>query len=685
MNRFALNTLLEPHDVKVIVVSYLNGLVRRIVSPEYRERLSAKILIRELGLKLSVDSVYEIRRHCSNSLRKNEENSENRESYNELKNEVLKRLLRTGALSADQEDLFPKYFELADLRSEQLVQVVNTETLSHLKEARSRGLKTVLISDIYAPQAGESLLKIHGIDRLFDKVYVLDSTGSRTSYDAVFTQILDDLHLSHHQLALLFKDTSIDHTEVKSKGVQFLQLSLSDHSNEKNIEPVKAGKEGYIDIIKSVYRACQSADAPPLSEFIIFFHTFIERLYSSARRSGIRDLFFISREGVYLKRLFDRYQDHCLLSADDRIRTHYLRISRQSALQISYESLDKETFLYLRKRFKNLSLTNFIDNFSFPPEVRSNILTGLNLPNPNDSIEEFFHSEVFESLTRSPIFREAYETNRTAQQQAFLAYVRSFNVDFDSAGMYVVDVGWGGTIQEALYKTLGENHPVTGFYLGLRETYNIQESTKRYGLVFTVLPKPEYSDHILMANTQFYEQLLSANHGSAKGYSETVDNFTIESYDDREKQLFHDYLKGQQDFMMDQFNAMMNSLSLVCYDDELVQRKITGLALRNGLILSKRKLNYISILNRSFIQNIGDNKVGMSYDPASLGNRMLIFRDLLLKPESRFRFLTKLQSTLIEQNKWYARLIPMKLIYYYILINRFVREHILRQSLFKSD
>ncbi|MBT8271799.1 MAG: hypothetical protein KJO25_07130, partial [Bacteroidia bacterium] len=248
----------------------------------------------------------------------------------------------------------------------------------------------------------------------------------------------------------------------------------------------------------------------------------------------------------------------------------------------------------------------------------------------------------------------------------------------------LVDVGWGGTMQEVIYKVLNEKYAVTGFYMGLRETYNILERTKRYGLVFSVHPYTVYSDHILMANTQIYEQLLSANQGSVLGYDKTVENFTIEYHHPLERDLFEKHLRFHQDFMMEQFKVLLEDLSLICYNYAIVQRKITGLALRNGLLINSDKMKFMTVLNKGFIQNIGDNKVGIQYSIDQGENLFLFIKDFLIRPESKFRHLAKLKWILFEKNTWYRHLVPMRLIFSYLRINRFFREKILKESVVKG-
>ncbi|MBT8257553.1 MAG: HAD family hydrolase [Bacteroidia bacterium] len=683
MNPASLHTLLNEHNIKVLLTDFFDTIVHRIVHPNYTQRLWAKILIREFGLKGSIDSLYFTRRESSLHLKKRLGLHEVEIPYEALKLEVFNRLVNNLIIEPDQKDQFLKFFELADLKSEQAVQFLNTEVVQLLQEAKSEGLKIYIVSDFYGPKPlFKKLLKHHGIQDLFDGVYSSSSSQASKFQGTIYDQILNDLNISPGQIVMIGDNKRCDFQKAKDKG---LHASLLPHQKfllKNKLKSVGNDKRDYDKVIDKTYKACRRKEAPPYSEYIILFQVFIERLYIISRRFNIKNLFFASREGLYLKKLFDLYQEQSFLAPDDRIGTHYLRMSRQAAFQITYEPLHKEEFSYMRKRFRALSIEKFIQNFAFDKEIEANILFELKATKPKEAVDGFFDSDDFSQLMNLPLFQQAYEQNRKNQKKAFLAYLSSFEVDVDSEGINIVDVGWGGTMQEAIFKVFEEKIPVTGYYLGLRENYNIQEMTKRYGLLFSIHPYEVYSDHILTANTQLYEQLLSANHGSILGYDETAENFTLENYKQEEKELFENHLMAHQEFMLNRFKILLKDLDLICYDYSIVQNKITDLALRTGLFQNKKKLNFISILNRGFIQNVGANKVGMVYNPAKAGDLKTLIKEFLIQPEAKFRYIAKLKSLLYGKKRIYAYLLPMRLVYWYFLFNRFVREKILKRRFF---
>ena len=252
--------------------------------------------------------------------------------------------------------------------------------------------------------------------------------------------------------------------------------------------------------------------------------------------------------------------------------------------------------------------------------------------------------------------------------------LNSFNVDFEAEGMTLVDVGWGGTMQECIYDYLDKKVPVTGYYIGLGEIYNIKKNTKRFGLNFSVYPKKEFSDFILQANGQLYEQLLAAPHGSTIGYSLNSESPTLEYHEPNEKRVFEDFILPIQNFMDEQFMNLCIVMGKLTYTDEMVQDYLTDLSLRLGLNTNSEKLKFIQSISQGFYQNIGGNKVGMVYDPSQLTiTKKQLLIQFLWSPEKIFRYLVKIRPMLYSKNLsllgW-----PVGLTVYYIKLNRWIKN-----------
>ncbi|MBT8271322.1 MAG: HAD family hydrolase, partial [Bacteroidia bacterium] len=300
-----LHKLIDKTTAEVLILDYFGGLFNRTLSHNHVRRLWAKILIRELGLKCSIDVFARKRVDAVLFLNNKLGVSECKIPYDTLKDEVLNRLLASGILAPGQSEVFLRYFEPADLKSQLSAQEVNTGILSALENAKAIGLKLIILSDCYASESlVKSFLKHHGIYHLIDGIYVSGSDSKQEDKGEIVAHVLSDLKLTPDQAVYIRSGNNGKLPKKESNNFDDLKLFLTDETSEYELETAGNDKADFNKVIDKTFRACQEKEAPPFSEYIIFFQVFIERLYICARRFNIKTLFFISREGVYLKRLF---------------------------------------------------------------------------------------------------------------------------------------------------------------------------------------------------------------------------------------------------------------------------------------------------------------------------------------------------------------------------------------------
>ncbi|WP_422080656.1 HAD hydrolase-like protein [Ulvibacterium sp.] len=602
--------------------------------------------------------------------------------YDKTISEVYKRMLNNDLLEERISfDFFSKCFQEADFKSEINVQFLNQELVSALRTLQKDNYRIVLVSDFHLPGSIiERILKFHRIETIFSRVYVSTDYGKSKQRGGLYETILEDGRFDASKIVMMGDNKSSDFLNPKKHGLQAIYLKhlLHKFRNKRNI--LGDEQKTFDTICRSIEGQCRKSNHP-LSEYILHYYFFTERLYTEAKKKGIKNLFFLAREGMFLKKLFEHYQDSNGLLEENRIATHYLKASRQSAMQVSLQSLEKEEFRHLkRKTLGTMSLYQFLESFQFPEDHITTITQEMDVE-PNKIIPRFVTSEAMSKLRQNKNFELYYERMRHNQKKAFLNYLDSFNVDFRKEGMVLVDVGWGGTMQDCIYEFLEQKVEVTGYYLGLRQVYNIQPNNKRFGLNFSIYPSQGFSDHVLKANTQLYEQLLAAPHGSTLYYKSDTENPTFEYHEANEKRVFQEFIAPIQEFMFDRFIALDQKLKSLCYTDEMVQNYITNLGLRVGLLTNRKKLSFIQLVSQGFHQNIGNNQVGLVYSANDLKmSKLKLLKQFLWTPETIFRYLVKLRPMFYGKGKpWLGW--PVGLAYYYIRFNRWLKEWMFKKNL----
>lgn len=243
-------------------------------------------------------------------------------------------------------------------------------------------------------------------------------------------------------------------------------------------------------------------------------YLFTERLYNICIEKNIRHLFFLSREGEFLKRLFDYYLE---LKNDTSIITFYFYTSRISSFVASLRPLDEERFERLFRSYPDMSLEKFLVNCGFSEE-KINVLNQYINIDFKQIIYNISDSDELAILINEPQFIEFYDEIRNEQRKNFDTYVKSFKVDLQIEGFHIVDVGWKGTIQDNFISFFGQNILVYGYYWGLDGEKLCDNSQYKQGIMFSnVNGYSNYFD-IYFYDYAFLERLLFAKHGSVLKY-----------------------------------------------------------------------------------------------------------------------------------------------------------------------
>ncbi len=253
---------------------------------------------------------------------------------------------------------------------------------------------------------------------------------------------------------------------------------------------------------------------------------FIATLHNALVEQGVEQVYFLSREGQPLMRMFEMYRER----VGGHIACHYLEVSRRSTLLPSLAPLAEENFETLFRQYRRISLLEFLSSLGLEAQTRS-IAQALGLPIAAESRreEDLPTSPTFAALKALPQFQALYESERVARRRAFIDYLSELSGGTPPARLMIVDVGWKGTIQDNLFALLcgkGETpvRAVTGYYVGLVAKGSAGPNNEKYGLLFSSVGAPSPKFRVFSENRALFEVILAADHGSIISYETTADS-----------------------------------------------------------------------------------------------------------------------------------------------------------------
>ncbi len=493
----------------VVCFDFFDTLVLRTVSPEDTKRLAAEKLSGEIKTNLNADEIYQLRnmlelRFCRENL---EAGNDPEFNLVELAGAMHNRLYTFGLFEGEEDsNKFSNRIIEIELAVEKKVQRINKDVADLLKYCHDKGVTTAIISDFYLPQKYFlELLNHHGLRDQVDHLFVsADQRLTKGHSGRLYRFAAKAIGCNPEQMIMIGDNPQADVSQATAQGLTAYCLEAPLSISRKKSENFGQYEE-----------ALQNNKAPFFAEMGLSLHWFIRRLFLTALVDGRQDLFFCSKEGEFLQKLFIDYQQ--LKFGRQVIDSHYLYVSRKATFVCSLKRLERESFDRLFVHYRDLSLIEFLQSLNFFEKQAIKICSELQLDYRTRHFDLKNHAD-FKRLVQSPLFNDQYDRLRTQQRQNFLRYLSHFNVDLQRDGLALVDVGWKGSIQNNIYYALGEQVAVHGYYLGLLSPTEIRKKNQKSGILFHDVPAHSEYIHVFNNNRSLFEMMLGASHGSAAGY-----------------------------------------------------------------------------------------------------------------------------------------------------------------------
>lgn len=507
---------------RIVCFDFFDTLVTRKVFPEATKKLAAGKLALICGESCRWQTLYDLRAGIEKKLcSKNAAEGFDAEFHiNDLAEELFYVLQRTGWLPDWlKRKSFLTIFISIELAVEKNVQEpcpVLTELLHFLHKEK---YEIHVISDFYfSEEQFRVLLEYHGISKCIARVFTsADNRLSKGGSGRLYEEILVSLSCSPEEILMIGDNRRADYEMAVKKGLSAMHLDRTDqYEKYRTLQSTEAESSLKDAALSSEFmEILEGQGINFFAEMGLTLWYFTQQLFVRLNNDSVQDVFFCSKEGEFLKRLFVQFQEICF--GREIIRSHYLLVSRKATFICSLDSLEEEDFSRLFTHYRDISLKEFLLSLNFSVKTATKICEQLGLPY-NTRISDLKESDEFQSLVSSDIFRNLYEIHRVEQKKHFLSYLESFGKETIKPSFTMVDVGWKGSIQNNIRRCLPEDIVVNGYYIGLLSPTEVTETNRKYGVLFSDVPVHSPFIHVFNNNRSLFEMLLGATHGSADGY-----------------------------------------------------------------------------------------------------------------------------------------------------------------------
>jgi len=454
-------------------------------------------------------------------------------------------------------DVFKRSCIEIDVNIRKSVYIVDDEYVSLIKKLKSNGKKVYCVSDIcISKEMVETVFDFYMINDLFDGIYLSSEVLFGKESGKLYEYVLKQLNVLYDKCVI------INCLPYCSK---FDKLGVKVVNFESNLIFPVTSKLSPKQIFKDI-KGLASSPTDNFEHVIFSLYIFIERLYFDLLRKGKEEVIFLSREGEFLKKLFDVFTSKI---NNKKIVSKYMMVSRKSTYLPSLHSINLEKFDSLFAQYPDISVLYFLKSLNFDDSDILRVKESINRKSIDttqfdDKISHFNDSDLFKTIISDDEFIKIYESKRILQRKNFRCYVKqiSRNKNFS-----VVDVGWNGSIQDNIQNILGSSYDVDGYYFGLEKRNRVCDDSKK-GLVFSNVPCYSHEYKLYNVNRSIYEILLGASHGSANAYILKDGKIDVELYlRKEEKYLYEHVISKIQDDMLDIFSKICDLLVNGYYDN----------------------------------------------------------------------------------------------------------------------
>jgi len=543
-------------DFDIIFVDFFDTLVHRTVYPENTKKIWAK------DLKHYSSNLYQMRNQIESKLC--EANYDKYGAFDFNYDDMCSEI-HTSMHLQENISKFTNELKKRELEIEKKVQYINHKLVNELREYKKDSqIKIYCVSDFYfTKEMMWELVKHHGFDDFLDDLFVSAEFRVTKSSGLLYQKVLNQLGIKPNYALMIGDNLHSDIKMAKQNNIETHHIDSSKHHDFYQNMSQSNSIEKSMDMI---FNKINRYDKLIFPEVLLSLYLFMDKLFKYSKNEKISNIYFLAREGEFLKQLFDIYMNY---NGSDECKTYYCYVSRKSTFMPSLSHIEDEKFERLFRQYINISAYDFLISCGFSNEQIINIQSYVANIDIHQKIDDFPNSVEFVTLKKSKQFCQMFNDQNDAQKRNFTSYLASINF-FDSASL-LVDVGWKGTIQDNISAMLDKTL-IKGAYLGLTDFASISEKNQKNGLLF----EPHNCFDMATVNSAFnevralYEVFLGASHGSTLGY----DNTCKPVLDDNSEEIdiFKNYIKPIQDEALVVFESLCQHMYGISYnEDEIFQ------------------------------------------------------------------------------------------------------------------
>ena len=427
-----------------------------------------------------------------------------------------------------------------------------------VKKIKQSGKRILFLSDMYLGiQEISSLLVAAGYDNLFDAGYVSADIGLNKKSGRLFDYVLEYENISASEMLHVGDDYFADVLAPKKKGIKTLHIEDGEFDNwaYRHRKLYKLCRKDsfwqgarWVDMIppfSSAYRVSQYDFPYAIGLHLIgpLFANFIHQTIIKILHDRSELVLFPSREGFILKEIYDRIAKN--IAKSGLTPSCYIFLSRKSVFLSSIEEIGAREVTRGLSTLSNIK--GLLNKFSLDPKGFEQLAEDCGFGHIEEVIVLPRDKIKLQKFIDHPEFKGRFTRKRNSQREILKEYLKQFGF-WDVDRTTIVDIGWDGTIQEALslaFKDQNNLPRIDGYYMALlgRTAYPCAETSKSklHGIFYDYRFNNDRTG--IGRFTELFEASARAPHGTTLGYNKGPDGFVSPVLDESKNATRNSELK----------------------------------------------------------------------------------------------------------------------------------------------
>lgn len=382
------------------------------------------------------------------------------------------------------------------------------------------------ISDFYMPK--EDLIKIlnsHGLDKKFKEIYVsADIMKTKRDEGHLFEYFSEKENIKYENMIHVGDNQHSDIDMAKRYGIETIKipnpkkynfdinnlgnidLKLDNIKKDTSTENLaKLTRENLKEYKKSLYNQG--------IEFSAIAYYYIYDIIIDAVLKGYDKIYYQTREGE----TFIKF--HEIIEKNNPFpfkvpKAELIEVSRVATFAASLDEFNVQNLLRIWSQYRAQSMKALFKSLDIDIEKYDEYFKKYDIDKEMTIYEPWFNFKVT-TLLQDKEFKKEIEEELKEKRERLLEYLKEKGIENKEGNkIYLVDIGWRGTIQDNLAFVLDKVH-IEGGYIALFDYYNPQrENVAKRALIRDSKVTWEY----VALTLTIYEMMFSSDTKSVAGY-----------------------------------------------------------------------------------------------------------------------------------------------------------------------